>query len=99
MNQFIDGCLSQRIDQITKTLLETNGDYARADHQRNILWEKIEPIVSRDTDIMLYDCDRMDFEEYFEQLEIISLIENHALYRQGVVDCVGVLKKLGVLQG
>ena len=55
MNQFLDGCLSQRIDQIKITLLEINGDYAKADHKRNILWEKFEPIVYPEPDIMLYD--------------------------------------------
>ena len=97
MNLFLDGYLSQRIDQISKTLLETNGEYARADHKRKVLWENVHPIMSGNTDIAISGGDRLDFSEYFEQLTIMSSIEKHILYRQGYMDCVKALKALGIL--
>jgi len=97
MNQFLDGCISQRIDQISQNLLQTNGEYARADHKRKNLYRNMHDIMSGDTDLEITGGDRMDFSEYFEQLAIMASIEKRSYYRQGYMDCVKVLQNLGIV--
>jgi len=95
--QFLNGCLSQRIDQISQSLLKTNGEYAQADHKRKILYQNVHCLISGDTDLEITGGDRMDIKEYIEQVAIMASIEKHALYRQGYMDCVKVLNLMCIL--
>ena len=91
--------VNNRLKDIVANLRKTNGEYAKAAERQNELIENVNDIIMRDRDILLMECDRLDFQEYFEKEFTISAIEQQAIYKQGLRDCVTILKNLGVLTG
>ncbi|WP_040196795.1 hypothetical protein [Candidatus Soleaferrea massiliensis] len=89
--------LDSRIEAIIRDLRKTNSEYAFAAERSKELYLNIEPVIHRERDITLCAADRLDFQEYFKQAFIVTAIEQQALYRQGYLDCVGLLSKLGIL--
>jgi len=65
--------------------------------RRGELAENVRDVVMREKDIVLAECDRLDFREWFEKEADIAAVERPAVYRQGLRDCVVILKGLGVL--
>ena len=53
--------------------------------------------MNRECEGMFLEGERQFVEECFQLLEEIGAKEKRYLYRQGMLDCVAVLKKLGVL--
>lgn len=97
MNLFLDGYLNNRIGQISKDLLEKNADYARAEAIRERLWEKVKPVLYENTNIEISSDVRKNILELFDNVELMETIENKELYRRGYMDCINVLKYLGIL--
>ena len=93
-SQFIDS----RIDDISKDLHKTNAEYALATDKLTRLYENIQPIItstSEELTISRGDC--MDFQEFLDEELTSAAIMQQALYKQGYLDCVQLLKTLGVL--
>lgn len=97
MNLFSEAFLEKRIGQIRKDLLEKDIDYALTKHKYETLADQVDPILFGDTDLEITGGDRMNLNEFYELIELKSFLENLALYRQGYMDCIKVLKSLGVL--
>lgn len=97
MQQAILGFIEDRIESIAGTLRKTNGEYAQAVKMRKELHEKINPIITSKKQLTLDKCDFADFQEFLQQEFIIAAIEQPAFYKQGYLDCVDLLKRLGVL--
>jgi len=97
MQQAIIDFIEDRIKAIASTLRKTNGEYAQAVKIRKELHEKIDPIITSEKQLTLDKCDFADFQEFLQQEYIIAAIEQSAFYKQGYLDCVDLLKRLGVL--
>jgi len=89
--------VDSRLEAIAANLRGTNGDYAKDVERRGELAENIGDIVRREKDIVLAECDRLDLREWFEKDAAIAAVERPAVYRQGLRDCVAILRCLGVL--
>ena len=76
---------TQRIEDTIAGLRKSNSEYRLAEERHKELYEHIHPMIYRDRDITLAHFDRMDFQEFL------------ALYKQGWLDCVTILKKIGAL--
>ena len=87
-----------RLEEISDNLRDTNGEYALALDLRSELREKIEPIIMSEKEMTLDECDFMDFQEYIESESTITAIERHAFYNQDRLDCICLLRELGVLR-
>jgi hypothetical protein len=48
-------------------------------------------------ELILSECDFLDFREYFQQQRTVAAIMQLGAYRQGYLDCVRLLQMLGVL--
>jgi len=97
MNEYLASFFEMRFDEIVSELKKTNGDYAKAYKLRRDLYEKVDPLFNTDADILLADCDRHDFQEYFENDFTVNAIEQQTFYMQGCLDCIKLLKQLRVL--
>jgi hypothetical protein len=89
--------VDDRLEEIAANLRKTNGEYAKAVERHKKLAKNVNDIITRDSDILLAECDRLDFQEYFDKEFVIAAIEQQAIYKQGLCDCVMILKDLGVL--
>jgi len=89
--------VDNRLEEITANLRKTNGEYVKAFERYKELTGNVNDMIMRDKDILLAKCDRMDFREYLEKEFTIAAIEQQAIYKQGLRDCVAILKALGIL--
>jgi len=97
MNEYLSTFLEIRFDEITSELKKTNGDYAKAYKLRREQYQKIDPLFNTDTDILLAECDRHDFQEYFENDFTVNAIEQRTFYVKDCLDCIKLLRSLGVI--
>lgn len=93
----VSGYLQARIEEIAQEVRETNSEYALAREKGKQLLENIEPIIHSETDITISGGDCLDFQEFLEQDFTAGAIMQQRLYRLGYLDCVKLLKLLGVL--
>lgn len=99
MQSCVSDFLDSRIEEIVQSLPQKNGVYSLAVEKRNFLFDSIHPIMQSEREITLSAGDCENFREYFEQeLEIAAIMEQE-LYRQGYLDCVQLLVRLGLLAG
>ena len=94
----VTGFIDDRMEEIAANLRKTNGKYALAVKMSKELMQKLDPIITSEKELTLYECDFLDFQEYLEHEFTIAAIEQAAFYRQGYLDCVDLLKELGVLK-
>lgn len=93
----VSGYLTARIEEISQEVKENNGEYAKALAKAKELLENIHPIIHSTKDISITAGDCLDFQEFLENEFTSSAIIHQELYKQGYLDCVKVLKMLGVL--
>ena len=90
---FIDG----RLEEVCADLRKTNGEYALGVQMSKELLEKLHPIIMSDKKLALEKEDFLDFQEYLQHEFTIRAIEQRTFYWQGYLDCVNMLKVLGML--
>lgn len=88
---------TQRIEDTIAGLRKSNSEYRLAEERHKELYEHIHPMIYRDRDITLAHCDRTEFREFLDHEFNIMAIQQEALYKQGWLDCVTILKKIGAL--
>ena len=97
MEKLIECLVDDRIDAILRDLPQKCPEYAAAEGQKNALYEMLAPILRRRKDITICLSDCENFREYLDlegQMEGAAQVR---LYRQGYLDCVTLLRTLGVL--
>ena len=62
------------------------------------LFEKLNPVIMSKKGMTLDEYDFEDIQEYMESVFTITAIEQSFLYTQGYLDCVNLLRTLGVFQ-
>jgi len=93
-SEFIVG----RIDEIASDLRKTNAEYALAIDKSSRYYESLEPIIMSTTEeytISHGDC--LNFKEFLDEELASAAIMQQELYRRGYLDCVKLLRMLGVL--
>ncbi len=90
-------CVDKRITEILRQLEETNGTYALAAERRKDLRWKLDEISCPGQEITISGSDCDDLCEYFALQAQQDIAVRRALYCQGLRDCVGLLKHIGVL--
>ena len=92
MRSCITEFLDHRMEEIAQSLRSSNAAYSLAVEKSQFLFESIEPMV-----FSAGDC--TNFREYFQLEMEAAAIMQRELYRQGYLDCVSLLVKLGLLTG
>jgi len=98
MNLYVSDFLDGRIDDIMKDLRKTDGEYANAMEKTKDLYSNIESIIKSKKEILITGKDCSSFEELLDQEFTRTAIMQQKLYKQGYLDCVNLMKMLGVLQ-
>lgn len=89
--------LNERIQVIMDDLRQNNAEYALAVSKRSELYDLIDPILCSTEDISLKAADCLHFRQYMDQDFTTVAVMQTELYRQGYLDCVHLLRTLGVL--
>lgn len=97
MSLYVSDFLDNRIEEIAQELLKINGEYALAVEKSKELMENIDPIIHCEEEITISAGDCLDFQEFLDHEFTANAIMQQALYNQGYIDCVKLLKMLGVL--
>lgn len=97
MSLYVSGYLDSRIEEIAQNLRKTNSEYALAMEKGKELMENIDPIIHSERGITISAGDCLDFQEFLKQEFTSTAIIQQELYKQGYLDCVKLLKMLGVL--
>lgn len=97
MRLHVTDFVDNRMEEIADNLIKTNGEYARAVKARKDALQKIDPLLVGEKDIVLKPEHCWDIQEYMKQDFTATAIEQRTFYRQGYLDCVDLLKCLGVL--
>ena len=87
----------QRIEDTIAELRRSNREYRLSEEKHTDLFQRIDPIIHRDGDTVLSARDRTEFREFLDHEFNIMAIQQEALYKQGWLDCVTILKKIGAL--
>ncbi len=97
MSMFISEYFDLRIEEIAQDLKKANSEYALAAEKSKELMENIDPILRCDKDIIISAGDCLDFQEYLGHEFACAAVLQQELYKQGYLDCVRLLKTLGVI--
>lgn len=98
MGLYISDFLDGRIEEIAQDLRKTNAEYALAVDKLKRLYENINPIIiSTNEELTITHGDCLDFKELLDEELTSTAIMQQALYKQGYLDCVKLLRMLGVL--
>lgn len=93
-SQFVDG----RINDVSKELHISNAEYVLTSDKISRLYENIHPIITSKCDeLKISHGDCTSFQELLDEELTSAAIIQQALYKQGYLDCVKVLRMLGVL--
>ena len=96
MKTSIEDFVVARIEWVNQELWAKDSAYSAASAQSKELFSHISPLIDAKTEIPLTVCDQLNFQAYFEnQLTINALFEEN-LYRQGYLDCICLLRTLGL---
>ncbi|MDP4119668.1 MAG: hypothetical protein Q8876_01240 [Bacillota bacterium] len=97
MNQYFTEFLNYRIDNIMNNLKNVNSEYAISYEKSGELLKDIDPIIMRNKDITISAENCANFREYLDEEVTQNAIIQQELYKNGYIDCVKLLKMLGVL--
>ncbi len=98
MQQCLNEFVLRRIEDIEGTLFKKDAEYAKAVHSSQRHLEKVEEALLHSKEAEDGKGAKHEFDEYwnseFEQRALLM----EAVYRQGYLDCVALLKTLGILK-
>ncbi len=89
--------LNSKIEETVANLRKNNSEYALAAEKEKILLENINPILCRDRGVTISAGDCADMRDCLEQEFVQTAIMQQGLYKQGYLDCVKLLRTLGVI--
>lgn len=95
--KILEQFMIDRIEDIADELRKTNSRYYRAFIKRKELCNIVNKITSNTEDIILTVADSQNLAQYFEHEFTIRAIEEVAIYKSGHIDCILILKDLGVM--
>ena len=97
MEKLIRNFRDDRINAILRDMPKSNAEYAAVDQQSRALYDLLGPILSSREEVTISPSDCGNFQEYLDQEASKSGITFEVLYQQGYLDCVRLLRTLGVL--
>ena len=86
-----------RIESIMNDLRKNHAEYAVAWSKRRELYDLIDPILRAEGSLTLAHRDCQNLQDDMEQDFITIAVMQEELYRQGYLDCVKLLRTVGVL--
>ena len=93
----IEMFLNSRMDFIFADLLQTNAEYALTYRRYEHLCELTDPVVCQRKDIEISGEECETFLERAEQRNVLESICQRECDKQGYLDCITLLKMLGIL--
>ena len=97
MQDAISLFIHQRLDAITESLRQNNAEYALASERQKLLYgQLLDPILRGEGPLTLSSGDRAALRDYLEQEFVTNAVAEEVLYRQGFLDCIRLLRHLGV---
>lgn len=97
MSLYVSDYLDSRIEEIAQDLRKTNSEYALAMKKCKELIKQIDPMLHSEGGIALTAGDCLNFQEFLKHEFTSTAIMQQELYKQGYLDCVELLKMLGIL--
>ena len=98
MKSDIQQFMMSRIDDKIRELCEVNGEYALAREKAKELIDCIDRIILNEKEeLFLSRGDCLNFKEFMDSQFTEEAICQEELYKQGYLDCIALLKQLGVL--
>ena len=98
MDDLFSSFISQRIDFLLKELIAANGEYSHAVSELQDISQSLSDILNTDKEFLEISSGDLDaVAEYMEFSRFCANCERTALYQQGFLDCVALLKKLGAI--
>ena len=97
MQSAISLFVQERIEAVNDELHRAHAEYALASEACKHLLGTIDPIICSKSDLKISAGDCFAFRTYLEHDMTRNAILEEALYRQGCLDCIRLLKALGVL--
>lgn len=97
MDLHLNEIINRRMEELEQNLLKTNGVYAQSAEKNSYLIENVESILKCTHSITLSVGDFMDIAGYIDEENTQADILQKAAYRQGCIDCVKLLRTMGVL--
>lgn len=98
MSLYVSDFLDSRTEEIARDLRKTSGEYALTQEKLKRLYESVDPIImSKKEELSITHGDCLDLQELFQEEFTAAAIMHQTLYQQGYLDCVKLLKMLGVL--
>ena len=98
MSLYVSDFLDGRIDDIMQDLRNTDSEYALSLEKSRHLHNDVEPILNSKKELLITEGDCLKFRELLEQEFTMTAIMQQEIYKKGYLDCVKVLKMIGVLQ-
>ena len=97
MQKIIDNFIYSRMDEVFRVLSESDPELAVALVKREKLHSEVREIISSDTNLTITAGDCRGLRECLEQDTAVGAILQRAMYRQGYLDCVYLLRSLGAI--
>ena len=98
MESDIQKFVISRIEDKIRNLREVNGEYALAHNKAKEWIDCIDRIILNDKEeLTLSRGDCLNFKEFIDSQFTEEAICQEELYRQGYLDCIVLLKQLGML--
>ena len=98
MMEKLSNCLmTERIGDILQDLREHDAEYALAMDKKFQLYDMLGPILFAEKSITISVGDCETLRDLLEQEVAVDGIAQGVLYQQGYLDCVKLLRSLGVL--
>ena len=97
MDLFFSDFLFDRIEEILQDLLETNVEYVSSLEKIKTFYDILYPSSEKEKGTMLVPDDLKIFENLLNAETASAAIIQEELYKQGYIDCVKMLKTIGVL--
>ncbi|MBQ8390371.1 MAG: hypothetical protein IJX52_05270 [Oscillibacter sp.] len=97
MQDAISLFIHQRLDAIMEDLRANNAEYALASERQKLLYgQLLDPVLRGEGPLTLSPGDRAALRDYLEQEFVTNAVAEEVLYRQGFLDCIRLLRHLGV---
>lgn len=97
MQEFVLDFLSGRLDSVVEFFRKNNAEYALAAERKRSLYDAISPMMHVENSMTISEGDGLNLRDYFEQDFIMTAIMEEELYKQGYLDCIQLLRLIGVL--
>ena len=94
MEKIIDEFIRLRVDDVYRELSKRSVEFAMALHELERLQRELSPLLFCQTSLFITAGDCQALRECLEQETAVSAVLQQAMYRQGYLDCMELMRML-----